>query len=309
MTGYDIIPDIHADIDRLVGTLDTLGYRRNADGWAHPQGRIAAFLGDFIDMGTSNRAVLEIVRRMHDSGNAFAVMGNHELNAILFHSPGHNEDDPDCGYMRAHSPKNQDQHRNFLEEFPLGGPETAEIIAWFMTLPLVRELDGIRLAHACWDDRQIATILKRRPNGRLRTEDFQQIAFEKGAERFAAAVLTVLKGREERLPAGYSFHDASGHQRNEIRLKWWVNRATNRREVAVSVPDREQLPDTPLSPEIRFEPYDPSAKPVFFGHYKLTDAPLIETHNALCLDYPGTACAYRWSGEMRLMEENLVMIT
>ena len=52
-THYDIIPDIHADIDRLTQTLSTLGYVALGEVWGHPEGRIAAFLRDFIDLGLS----------------------------------------------------------------------------------------------------------------------------------------------------------------------------------------------------------------------------------------------------------------
>ncbi|MFT4962140.1 MAG: hypothetical protein ACI92Z_003237, partial [Paracoccaceae bacterium] len=37
-THYDIIPDIHADIDRLTQTLSTLGYVEGCGTWAHPEG-------------------------------------------------------------------------------------------------------------------------------------------------------------------------------------------------------------------------------------------------------------------------------
>jgi predicted MPP superfamily phosphohydrolase len=87
---YDIIPDIHADIDRLTQTLSTLGYVEGRGTWGHPEGRIAAFLGDFIDMGRANRSVLNLVRAMRDQGHAVAIMGNHELNALLYHRRGVN---------------------------------------------------------------------------------------------------------------------------------------------------------------------------------------------------------------------------
>lgn len=112
MQHYDIIPDIHADIDRLTRTLLTLGYVPEGASWAHPEGRIAAFLGDFIHMGRENRSV---VRTMRDQGHAVAIMGNHELNALLYHRLGLNADGTDDGYMRAHSAKNRDQHQTFLE--------------------------------------------------------------------------------------------------------------------------------------------------------------------------------------------------
>ena len=47
-------------------------------------------------------------------------------------------------------------------------------------------------------------------------------------------------------------------------------------------------------------PYPIEAKPVFFGHYKMHGAPMINAPNAACLDCPKVASAYKWAGEARL---------
>ncbi|MBC7740509.1 MAG: hypothetical protein H7245_25685 [Candidatus Saccharibacteria bacterium] len=60
--------------------------------------------------------------------------------------------------MRAHSAKNWDQHQTFPTEFPVGGPETDDVMDWFVSLPLFLDLGGLRLVHACWDDVRLATI-------------------------------------------------------------------------------------------------------------------------------------------------------
>ena len=307
-TQYDIIPDIHADIDRLTQTLSTLGYLANREVWAHPEGRIAAFLGDFIDMGRANKSVLNVVRAMCDAGNAVAIMGNHELNAILYHKPRLNNDGTDDGYMRAHSAKNTAQHQTFLDEFPVGHPDTAEMLEWFLTLPLLLDLGGLRLVHACWDDARVATILDRRPNGLLAKDDLQEIALESDTSSFAEAVLTMLKGPEAELPAPHYFHDIKAHRRTGLRLKWWQSGATTWRDAALSVPDPETLPATPIEGDVAFRVYGAEAKPVFFGHYKRLGIPAIDSPNAACLDYPEVTCAYRWAGETRLDPQNLVVI-
>jgi len=305
---YDIIPDIHGDIDRLTRTLSTLGYVANREVWTHPEGRIAAFLGDFIDMGCANKSVLNVVRAMCDQGNAVAIMGNHELNALLYHQPGLNTDGTNDGYMRAHSDKNRAQHQTFLDEFPAGQSDTAEMLDWFLTLPLFLDLGGLRLVHACWDDVRVATILARRPSGLLAQNDLQEIALEKGASDFAEAVLTTLKGPEAELPAPYFFDDINGHRRTALRLKWWQSGAMTWRDAALSVPDPETLPATPIEGKVAFRAYGAEAKPVFFGHYKRLGIPDIDAHNAACLDYPQLPCAYRWAGEKRLDPQNLIMI-
>jgi hypothetical protein len=307
-THYDIIPDIHADIDRLTQTLSTLGYVAHREGWGHPEGRVAAFLGDFIDMGRANRAVLTLVRTMRDQGNAVAIMGNHELNALLYHQPGLNADGSDDGYMRAHSDKNRAQHQTFLDEFPVGHADTAEMLGWFMTLPLFLDLGGLRLVHACWDDVRIETILARRPSGLLAQDDLQDVALEDDASGFAEAVLTTLKGPEAELPTPYFFYDIKGHKRTGLRLKWWQSGAMTWRDAALSVPDPAVLPGTPIEGEVAFRAYDVEAKPVFFGHYKRLGSPALDAPNAVCLDYPRATCAYKWAGEHQLDSKNLILI-
>lgn len=305
---FDIIPDIHADIDRLTETLSSLGYERGDETWAHPEGRIAAFLGDFIDMGLANRSVLTLIRAMCDQGHAMAIMGNHELNALLYHSPGLNSDGTGDGYMRAHSAKNKGQHQTFLDEFPVGHPHTNEMMKWFLSRPLFLDLGGLCLAHACWDDARIATIKDRRPNGRLAIDDLQEIALENDATGFAEAVLTTLKGPEAELPEPYGFFDTNREWRTSVRLKWWQSGAMTWRDAALSVPDLETLPATPIEGDFEFRAYGAEAKPVFFGHYKRLGTPAIDAPNAVCLDYPCVTCAYRWAGEARLDPQNLVLI-
>jgi len=306
---YDIIPDIHADIDRLTQTLSRLGYLALGKTWAHPEGRIAAFLGDFIDMGCANRQVLNVVRAMRDQGNAVAIMGNHELNALLYHRPGLNSDGTNHGYMRAHSDKNKAQHQTFLDEFPLGHPDTTEMLVWFLTLPVFLDLGGLRLVHACWGDTRVATILERRPGGLLAPDDLQEIALEKNSSGFAEAVLTTLKGPEAELPRPRGFRDTNNYWRTEVRLKWWQSGVMTWRDAALSVPDPAMLPATPIEGGVAFRAYGAEAKPVFFGHYKRDDIPDIDAPNAACLDYPKMPCAYRWAGETQLDPKNLVVIS
>ncbi|MCX7559700.1 metallophosphoesterase [Sulfitobacter sp. F26204] len=87
MDPLDIIPDTHGQSAKLEATLAGLGWRRNALGWTHPDpDRQTVFLGDFIDHGPDNRAVLMTVRELVDTGKAKAIMGNHELNALHFQS-------------------------------------------------------------------------------------------------------------------------------------------------------------------------------------------------------------------------------
>ena len=84
---YTIIPDIHGQFAKLDALLTKLGWRKERLLWRRPANdQHLVFLGDFIDRGPENRRVLETVRDLVDSGFASAIMGNHELNAIHFHT-------------------------------------------------------------------------------------------------------------------------------------------------------------------------------------------------------------------------------
>ena len=82
-----------------------------------------------------------------DSGAALAVMGNHELTALAFHTP-----DPEKpgSHLRPHNEKNSNQHAETRRQVPAG--ELDSYLSWFRTLPLWLDLDGLRVVHACWDD-------------------------------------------------------------------------------------------------------------------------------------------------------------
>ena len=81
---FDIIGDIHGCCTELETLLDRLGYVKGESGYAHPQGRQAAFLGDFCDRGERNADVLRLVMDMVKSGNAIAVPGNHDVKLLKY---------------------------------------------------------------------------------------------------------------------------------------------------------------------------------------------------------------------------------
>lgn len=296
VTGYDVIPDLHADPERLERSLAALG-----------AGGRPAFLGDFIDGKpgdpADDGAVLGRVRGLVEAG-APAVMGNHELNAILFHRVEGGRP------LRPRHARNRAQHASFLSRFPAGpGPEGAPArgwTEWFLTLPLWRDLGGLRLVHACWDEAAIATIAARRPDARLRPGDLAEVAREDTA--FGRAVNRLLTGPEIALPDGCAFTDHAGHRRRHMRFAWWMESAASWRDAALSVPDRDELQSGPLPPGAADGLYPAGAPPVLFGHYKMTGPPRIEAPNAACLDHPATPCLYRWRGEARLAPENLVRV-
>ena len=81
---FDIIGDIHGCCDELELLLQKLGYIKANGVYAHPDGRIAAFLGDFCDRGNRNADVLRLVMDMVKAGNALAVPGNHDVKLLKY---------------------------------------------------------------------------------------------------------------------------------------------------------------------------------------------------------------------------------
>lgn len=81
---FDVIGDVHGCCDELELLLTKLGYAKKDGVYAHPDGRKAAFLGDFCDRGNRNADVLRIVMDMVKAGNAMAVPGNHDVKLLKY---------------------------------------------------------------------------------------------------------------------------------------------------------------------------------------------------------------------------------
>ena len=292
---YTVIPDIHADLERLNWSIKKA------------QGSKIIFLGDLIDAGKlvikpDDLGVLQKVSQLIYDGQASCILGNHELNAILFHrrSSASNE------HLRSHKEQNSKQHKSFIEAFGVESSDALSWTAWMLkTLPLWLELDGLRIAHACWSEKAINIVKKRRPSGHLQLEDLEEIAAK--TTEFALAVETITSGPEARLPVGYSFTDNGGNTRDHVRLSWWNAENTTWTKAALSVPDLSQLPTDGLPPELMSEIYSMDAIPVLVGHYKMKGMPTLQSANATSLDYPMNKCVYHWSGESTLQSQNLTL--
>lgn len=300
---YDIIGDIHGHADTLEVLLHRLGYKRKFGVYSHPEGRKMVFVGDFIDRGPKIRETLHLVRDMIKSGHALAVMGNHEFNAISFHTP-HTEKG---GFFRDHTLKEIRQHIGTLEQFRHFDSEFAEFLDWFKTLPLFLALDAFRVVHACWDQQQI-DYLKANYSG-ISTELLTLGNDKDGGSATYHAVNDVLKGKECRLPDGLSFLDKDGTERHECRIKWWapVEHRIKLKHIMISCP--AAVANHEVAATEHYHSYTDS-KPVFFGHYWLSGPPEIENPLAICLDYSvakdGNLVACRLGEKNGLMTKDFV---
>jgi predicted MPP superfamily phosphohydrolase len=108
---FDLIGDIHGHADKLEALLKKMGYAVKNGCYTHPERKVI-FVGDYIDRGPKIRETLEIVKRMVDNGNAIALMGNHEYNALCFHF----EETAKGGHLRKHLIKNVIQHYETLRQ-------------------------------------------------------------------------------------------------------------------------------------------------------------------------------------------------
>lgn len=298
---YDLIGDIHGHADRLETLLQRMGYRKGPDGYAHPE-RKALFLGDYVDRGPQITETLRIVREMTLSGQALALMGNHEYNALCFHYP-----DPRGGHLRPHLIRNIAQHYETLRQFQGRQRDYEHYLEWFLTLPLFLETETFRAVHACWNGDQIRYLQGHLADDRLNPTLLEESVRRDG--RLYHAIEETLKGREIPLPEGRTFTDNDGTVRTETRIRWWEDPRTMTYR-NISIPPLEALPDEPVDlPDMSY--YGESEKPVFFGHYWLKGQPEPFRHNVCCLDYSvaagGSLVAYRSQGDPTVDPAHLVV--
>lgn len=313
----DFIGDIHGYADPLIALLEKLGYSEKNSVWSHSERKVC-FLGDYIDRGDKQLSTLTIVKNMVEAGNAYALMGNHELNAIAWltqrknKKEASNEDKDTAVFLRQHSDKNRKQHCAFLDQIIENSAEHQAFVNWFYTLPLWIDFGDVRVAHACWHQPSMDRLKPYLTEKNCITPVCIQILYDN--KPLFQALETITKGIETALPEGYSFTDKDGTVRRDIRLKWWRTETMNYREAAV-VPekDRPNIPDIPLEADLGYT----DNIPVLFGHYWMSGTPHIFAPYAACLDWSIAAknsknrklCAYRWDGERILTNDKLIWVT
>lgn len=301
---YDIIGDIHGYANTLEALFKKIGYIKKDGIYQHPE-RKAIFVGDFIDRGPAIRECLQIVKPMVDSGFALAVMGNHEYNAICYHTPAMDGRD----WLRERSEKNVKQHHLTLKSFIDYDTEWKDYLEWFKKLPVYLDFGRLRIVHAFWNNEIIDKITDALKGNRL-NDSFLFQSTVKNSKQYQW-IEDLLKGYELQLPDNIKYTDKDGFVRSEIRVKWWkVSKQETLRSICVK--DGHTLPDKSVPSEIiaGIPVYKADEPPVFFGHYWNTGDPLILMNNVCCVDYSiargGQLVAYRWNGESLLDSANFV---
>ncbi|MCB1206396.1 MAG: metallophosphoesterase [Verrucomicrobiae bacterium] len=299
---YDLIGDIHGEREALERLLAILGYRNSDGNLSQPGGRKLLFLGDFIDRGPDSRGVLYLVRRLVEEGIALAIMGNHEINFVSYHTR-----DEKGRFLRSHSDNHATQVAETLRSFEGHEDEIPGWVEWMKDLPFFLDLGDLRAVHASWVPGDIAYLADKSLHDRA----FLIEAHRRKSPAWES-IGRVLKGVELEMPGGMKISDSNGIPRSAMRIRWWGDLADlSWRELAF--PFVANLPEgrARLNGLEEILAYGQDEPPVFFGHYKLKNhEPAPQAANIATLDFGlghgGPATAYRWSGERILNRANFI---
>lgn len=300
---YDIIGDVHGYANELIHLLQLMGYSNETGTWSHSF-RKAIFVGDFINRGPESRKVISIIRGMVDNGVAHAILGNHEMNAIMYFT--HRNDDTPIRIPNASAQK-------LLQSFALEYHEDEDAlirdVKWMRTLPLFLELDNFRVVHAYWSNANIK-VLRELNNQRKWKKSFLREVVKKSSPYYKAFNET-LKGIEFCLPNDLVIKDTNNMRRNSFRIKWWI-RPEGQTFKSLCYESKFKLPDYTIPSQLikPMEIYSPHAPIIFIGHYCMGNGPFIPAPNICCVDAcvanGGRLAAYRWNGEEALNEAKFV---
>lgn len=215
---YDIIGDVHGYLKQLEMLLAKMGYELIDGVWQHKT-RKAIFIGDFINRGPNSKGVIALVRKMVKNGSGFAIIGNHELNAICYFTLTAN------GYpLRKPSVTSIEELEKVREEYRdkdgiINQKALNRDIKWMRKLPFFIEFEGFRVAHAYWDNHAIALAQSLYEDGKIKKHSLRKIIDKHTPESKAVQQLT--RGIELELPHDFSIKCNKGIKRLSFRVKWW----------------------------------------------------------------------------------------
>lgn len=309
--GYDIIGDIHGCANALEQLLVNMGYVETACGYQYSDRkypRQVIFVGDLIDRGPQIRRTLAVVKKMYDSGTAQIVMGNHEFNAIAYHTPYQQD------YLRPRTERSLRQISETLRQFEGYEAELAEYIEWFVTLPLFLEFEKFRVVHACWDAQLISAYLKAFNNNCLPTDWLKQLFSHDALSLRIIDRLT--KGVSLPFPDGHFMQSRDGFQRRTFRVDFWTDNVEVYEDIVFQpdpIPNHHCILPVSEIDRASLVYYSSNEKPLFIGHYWLSGEPTLVRSNIACLDYSavntGRLVAYRFNiDDNQLLDKNFCYV-
>ncbi|TRX70573.1 metallophosphoesterase [Carboxylicivirga sp. M1479] len=303
---YDIIGDVHGHHLELQKLLLKMSYTMINGVWTHAT-RKAIFVGDFINRGPNSKGVIKLIREMVSAGTAMAILGNHEMNAILYFSK-----DKDGQALRVPGSNNLRLMTKLMHEYN-GQQETLlDDIKWLRSLPLHLELDGIRVVHAYWNRHHLIKLQSLYKKGRLRKSRLKTLLEEDNDLQIA--FWETLKGIELQMPNDLVIKDSDQVKRDNFRVKWWV-KPHGQTFRNLSYGNKFELPDYTIPNEIisDYKVYEHTEPIVFIGHYCMGKGPMLASNNIGCVDAcittAGRLAAYRYEGEEVLTAANFIFVS
>jgi len=303
---YDIIGDVHGEAALLKKLLKKMGYQKVNGSYAHPERKVI-FTGDFINRGTEIKKTVRMVRAMVESGNALAVLGNHEINAILYHL-----NDKHGVLLVKKNTKHYLSLFKTIREYSRDANEWKETLKWMRSLPLFLDLGGLRVVHACWSQRAIEVANSIYSEGRIRKKVFRTI-FKDSDSEITQSVWRLTKGVSLKMPPDLRVKNNKGVTPRSIRVEWWED-PTGKNFQELSFESKYTLPSYTVPKELlpKVYPYPEDAPPLFIGHYCRGNGPTLIKPNICCVDScvigTGVLTAYRWNGETFLNTDNIIWV-
>jgi len=301
---YDIIGDVHGNFTLLTGLLRQLGYKSFNNSFFHPD-RKPVFVGDLINRGNESRKTLHLVRNMVESGDGYAILGNHEIYAILI-----NLKDQNGGLLVRINSELSMSMKNVLKEFLSVPAEWKSFRNWLRTLPLFLDFGDFRVVHAYWNDDYIRYFRENFSGLRIKKQVFREI-YKNPASDLGTMIWQTTKGINFEVPADLRVRDNKGIFHRSFRMAWWDSPVGKTFE-QISFEDKFRLPAYTVPPEIIPETtsYPEDAPILFFGHYRRFSGPYVIRPNVCCLDSGSgiskKLTAYSFFGEKVLDPKNLV---
>lgn len=290
----DFIGDIHGHYTKLTRLLEKLGYWFNPETklYFHPQNRKIVVLGDFINVGMQNEEVLSFLLRMHQTGNAYIISGNHEyFLALLYHKTLNNKSTFWYYLQRDYFP--------LFIAFNNKKSKLEEYIQWICQLPLFLDFNKTKAVHAIWD------------------ENFYPFLSENNSVKKMIEFIAVHPEHKENLNKiimgiTFKFKNEKSSKPVFFRYKWWEND----KDIPVSqmFMHKSELFPKALESEINMEQFKIKfqQEPVFFGHFNLQGFPYLTSPTKCCLDFGGAKggylTSYRWDGEEILDAKKIVYV-
>lgn len=296
----DFIGDIHGHYDHLIRLLLKLGYKNQNGEYIHKE-RIPVFLGDYINRGPDSLAVVDLISKMQLSGNAYALMGNHEFNFLAYHFK-----DKAGNFFRP----NTETYYGYIASSKKPIDESGrliEILNWMQDLPLIIKGTYFTAVHAQWSHQHEQLI----SSSGIKKMDEKSMQVLHSSDELLTSVSEVLKGKEIEITDEFNLKHRLALNNKKIRFFWWKKNRTNKLKEWLDVPDEFKNSLIEQEETLNFEIMPDQIHPLFFGHYWLHPTEFgLQSDKLCCLDYSvangGFIGAYRFNNELILDESRLI---